>query len=380
MHSSNKRLLIGFILACIFLFNIGIPVYGEQLDNTNGEISAIPVRAKVTKIISEESKTLEGYGEKQTMKVQKIEVKVLSGKHKGEILLVENVIDDRFAYNIIVDDNDKVLLYLDKDENGEIIEAYIGDKVRDTYLLWIAAIFIILLIIVGGIKGLKTVITLLLTIIAVFKIFIPMTLKGYNPIFLSISICFAVTMITLIIIGGINKKTLASIIGTTGGVLVAGIITLIVGTLADLTGLGTDEAQMLMFIPQAIDFNFKGLLFAGIILGALGAVMDVSMSISSSINELKENNPYIETRKLIESGMNVGKDIMGTMSNTLILAYTGGSLHLMLLFLAYDIPFIEIINRDIIASEIVRALAGSIGLICTIPLTVIVASTIINKE
>jgi len=159
-------------------------------------------------------------------------------------------------------------------------------------------------------------------------------------------------------------------------VLVAGGIAFFVGSLASLTGLGDEEAQMLMYIPQQVNFDFKGILFAGIIIGALGAVMDVGMSIASSMREVEAAKPEITTKDLIRSGMNVGRDIMGTMSNTLILAYTGGSLQLMLLFMAHDFSLTEVINWDMIASEVVRALAGSIGLIFTIPLTAMVAGTI----
>ena len=236
--------------------------------------------------------------------------------------------------------------------------------------------FVAFLIIFGGIKGLKSIITLFLTGIAIVKILLPMILKGYDPILISLGICAAVTTITLIIISGFNKKTLCAIVGTTGGVVVAGIMALSMGSLAKLTGLGNEEAQMLLFLPQNIDFNFKGLLFAGIILGALGAVMDVGMSIASAMHEIEQTNPSILTKDLIKSGMNVGRDIMGTMSNTLILAYTGGSLHMMLLLMAHKIPFSEVINWDMIASEVVRALAGSIGLIFAIPITAIVSGYI----
>ncbi len=137
---------------------------------------------------------------------------------------------------------------------------------------------------------------------------------------------------------------------------------------------------MLMFIPQEINFDFRGLLFSGIILASLGAVMDVSMSISSSMFEIIKIDPTIKKSDLISAGMNVGRDIIGTMSNTLILVYVGCSLPLMLLFMAYDISFIEIINKDMIASEIVRALAGSIGLTLAIPITVFISAGLLNRK
>lgn len=367
----NRKIIIIFTVL-ILLINFSVVFADENYENPK------PVRGKVLEILSEEVEET-SYAEGETTTIQMIELELTSGEHKGEKLIVENYIDSMFAYNIEVEEGDNVLVYLEKDENGEIIKGYVSEIVRDKYLVYLVIIFFLLLIIVGGLKGVKSIITLLITAFAVLKVMLPLILKGYNPIYLSIGISVVVIAISLIIISGFNKKALAAIIGTSGGVLIAGIITLIIGSLANLTGLGSEEAQMLSLIPQGDSFNFKGILFAGIILGALGAVMDVSMSIASSMNEIKIANPNITGKQLIKSGMNVGKDIMGTMSNTLILAYSGGSIHLMLLLMAHDFSITEIINRDMIASEIVRALAGSIGLIFTIPITAIVAASLYKK-
>ncbi|WP_035163270.1 YibE/F family protein [Caloranaerobacter azorensis] len=380
----SRRLFFIVVLLTVFIliFNVS-SVFAEgndgDFENEMQDISQEelkPVHGKVVEILSDEIEETEGYDQNYEMRHQRVKVKITSGKHKGETIIVDNYIDERIVYNIIVNKGDNVLLFLEEDENGNILVGYIGEIARDKYLLYLVIVFILLLILVGGFKGFKTVITLALTILAVVKILLPLILKGYSPVLVSIIVSIGVIIITLLIISGINKKTLCAIIGTAGGVLIAGSIALGIGTMAKLTGLGNEEAQMLMFIPQNISFNFRGLLFAGIILGALGAVMDVSMSISSAMYEMQSVNPEISTKDLIKSGMNMGRDIMGTMSNTLILAYAGGAIHLMLLFLAYNFSFVEIINRDMIASEVVRALAGSIGLILTIPLTVLVSGTI----
>lgn len=368
-----KKVFIFLSLMVMIFLNVN-----TSLANSNTEEKIAPVRAKVLEILSEEEEET-SYADGETTLIQTIELEITSGENEGEKIIVENYVDSMFTYNIVVEEEDNVLVHLEKDENGEIIKGYISEIARDKYLLYLVIIFFLLLLIVGGLKGLKSIITLLITAFAVLKIMLPLILKGYNPIYLSIVVSIAIIAVTLLIISGFNRKALAAIIGTSGGVLVAGIITLIIGELASLTGLGTEEAQMLSLIEQGDSFNFKGILFAGIILGALGAVMDVSMSIASSINEIKTANPEMTTKQLVKSGMNVGKDIMGTMSNTLILAYSGGSIHLMLLFMAHDFNIIDIINRDMIASEILRALAGSIGLIFTVPITAIIASSLYNK-
>lgn len=243
-------------------------------------------------------------------------------------------------------------------------------------LLYLTIFFLGSLIIVGGIKGVKAIFTLVFTIFTVMKILLPMILNGYDPVLVSVGICAIVIVVTLFVISGINQKTLAAIIGTLGGICIAGFSALLFGHMADLSGLGNEESIHLVLYSRHIDF--RGLLFAGIIIGALGAVMDVGMSVSSSMYEIQLRNPEIKEKDLIAGGMSVGRDIMGTMSNTLILAYVGSSMNLLLLFLTYDMPLNEIIGRDNMAAEVVRSLAGSVGLIFTIPLTAVVAGKMLS--
>ena len=221
---------------------------------------------------------------------------------------------------------------------------------------------------------------LAITMFAILKVLLPMILKGANPIPITILISIVVTILTMFIVGGINKKSIAAVVGTSGGVLVAGIIAYYIGSQVKLTGLSSEEATMLMYIPQEVNFDFRGLLFSGIILGSLGAVMDVGMSIASSMDEIHKANPNLTRKELFKSGMNVGKDVMGTMTNTLILAYTGSSIPVLLLFMAYETSIAKILNLDVIATEAIRSLAGSIGLVLTIPLTALVSSTLIKNS
>jgi uncharacterized membrane protein len=310
---------------------------------------------------------------------QVLEILVLEGPHKGERLKAENIIDERLAHSIEIKENDRVLVYIEEDQRGKAIAVNVAGYSREIYLYLLIGSFALLLILVGAVKGIKSIITLSLTVGIIVKILLPLILSGQSPLLVSILCCVVIIAITLVIIGGVNKKTFSAIVGTTGGVFFAGLIAYLMGTLTKLSGLGDDEAQMLVYIPQDISLDFRGLLFAAILIGTLGAVMDVGMSIASAMNEIEDKKPEITSRELIKSGMNIGRDIMGTMSNTLILAYTGSSLHLMLLMMAYNIPFLEIINQDMIATEVVRAIAGSMGLILSIPLTALVAATVGRK-
>lgn len=380
----NKILKWVIVLGIMTLFLLSISpagAFAEEItldyENMDDFEPPKPVKGKVLEILKNEIKRFETSGDDMVMDYQQVEIRILEGDYKDTVIVVDNYID---AYNMVVEKGYYVLLYLDVSTDGELQAAFILEIVRERYLFYLVAAFALLLIVLGGFKGLKVILTLVLTGLAVLKVLLPLTMRGYPPVLVSVSICVAVIVMTLLIINGINKKSMSAIIGTTGGVLVAGAIALMVGTAARLTGMGNEYAQLLMYTPSAISFDFRGLLFAGIILGSMGAVMDVSMSIASAMHEIETIKPGISPKELIRSGMNVGRDVMGTMSNTLILAYAGGSLHLMLLFSVYEVPFNEIINKDIIASEVLRAMAGSIGLLFVIPLTAIVAGTIGKKK
>ncbi|MBD3359769.1 MAG: YibE/F family protein, partial [Candidatus Buchananbacteria bacterium] len=229
-----------------------------------------------------------------------------------------------------------------------------------------------------GSQGVKTVISLILSIILIFKILIPQTLSGTDPILIALIISIAIAIITLTFIAGFNKKAFIAILGTLGGLLIAIIISFIFAKLTYLNGLSTEEARTLFY--KFPDIDPQGVFFAGIIIAALGAVMDVAMSIASSLTEIKQANPHINFSKLFKSGINVGKDIMGTMSNTLIFAYVGVSLPLLLLYTEFGDSYINFINLDFITDEIVRSIGGSIGLITVIPITSLLAAFLYSKK
>jgi uncharacterized membrane protein len=251
---------------------------------------------------------------------------------------------------------------------------------RENHLYLIIGIFFAIILIIGGYQGAKSIVTLVFTGIMIVGVLLPLILKGYNPVLVAVFVSTVVVCVTLIIIGGFSKKTVAAILGTLGGVLIAGIIALAIGYSSQITGLANENTQSLVYLLKYPDMDFRGILFAGIIIGALGAVMDVSMSISSAMHEMMDIKPDITRKQLTKSGMNVGKDIMGSMSNTLILAYTGGAIELMLLFMASKMTWREIINLDMVAAEIIRAVSGSIGLACTIPLTALICAAMKSSK
>lgn len=371
------KVLISLVLMALFLISSTFGTMNES-DNIESQENLNIQYEKAT--VKHVEKAIDEYGQGY----QAVTLVMDSGELKDKVVVVDNYLPQNLAYRIEVDTGDRVIVAIDNTGLNE--QLYISDFYRNHVLLYLVIAFLVLLLIIGKTKGLKSMITITLTMVLVFKVLIPGILSGQNPLFLSIGISAIITMITICIVSGLNTKSLAAIIGTVSGVIIAALISIIIGNMITITGMMPDEAAKLLFLPNDIAANFKNLLFSGIIIGALGAVMDIAMSIASAIYEIYLANKNQSKKTLFKAGMAVGHDIMGTMSNTLILAYTGSSIPLLLLLSASGEKFLSITNMDIVATEIIRSLAGSIGLILTIPITAYVSvlllkqSTILNKK
>ena len=236
------------------------------------------------------------------------------------------------------------------------------------------------IVLIGGMKGVRALVGLIITVLAVFFIMVPLIYDGYDSILVTVLTSIGIIAITFIIVSGFTKQTLAASLGTAGGIIVAGIFAIVFGNLMKLTGACEDSLQLSM-IEGGSRFNFENIMISGIIVGALGACMDVGMSIASALHELSVEGNGMTIKKLIRSGMNIGKDVMGTMTNTLILAYVGSSLTVILMLKGYGFEAYQIANNtQLVLEEVVRAIAGSFGLVITIPITTLVSSVLMGKR
>ena len=369
------RRTIALLLLCLAFLASGASAQDEAPD---ADVVVEFGRGRVLTL--EELPAEEGRGETGfELREFDVRLEVLSGSLRGQTVEIRHVLTGTPAFDIVVTPGQRVLIAIEKQE-GEIVEVAIADHERDRHLLALVIGFGALLIGLGGKKGLYSLISLGLIGVLIIYVLIPLLLRGYNPITLAVVVAAIATAFTTTLVGGANRKALAAIVGTVGGLIVAGVLAIVVGGAIHTTGLAGEEAQMLAFIPQGVAFDFRGLLMAGIIIGALGAIMDTGMSISSAISEVERTNPGLRRKEYFWVGMNVGRDVMGTMANTLILAYTGGSLALLLLVQAYEVEFIRLVNMDSIASEVLRALAGSIGLVSAIPMTALAAAFLAKRR
>jgi uncharacterized membrane protein len=344
---------------------------------TNMPIDQTYVKAKVTEVREEKIQMDQNNPmydpekpDPQYLRIQNVTYEVLEGPHKGIIFPSQNEIEGRI-FDMDLKVGDKVVILLNQYDD-ETFDGYATDYARNDVMIVLIVLFMVALIAIGKWKGLRALISLIITIGAIFLILIPYSIKGYNSLLLAMLISIAVTIATILIISGFNKKSLSAIIGTVGGLFFAVLIAYIVGKISLLTGLSGEDARVL-YVNRP-DLNFSNILFASIVIGALGAIMDVGMSISSSLNEMSEANPNMTKRELFKSGMNVGKDIMGTMSNTLILAYVGSAFPLLMLFYLNEFSLFQVINFDFMAAEIVRSISGSFGLLLAIPITALFGS------
>lgn len=343
----------------------------------NGPIEELYVKAQVNEVHEQKieidemspyyNPTVKGI---QYVRIQDVTFEVLEGDYKGTIFPSKNEITGQI-FDLELKAKDKVMILLKKWDE-ETFEGFATDFIRNDSMIILIFLFIAALLILGKWKGLRALASLVITIGAIFYILIPLSLQGWNPLWLALAICAVVTVATILIISGFNKKAYSAIIGTLGGVVFAALIAFTVSKLSFLTGLSGEDARIL-YINRP-ELNFFNIFFASIIIGALGAIMDVGMSISSAVHELSENNTSIKRAELFKSGMNVGKDIMGTMSNTLILAYVGSAFPLLMLFSMNNFGIFQIMNFDFMAAEIVRSISGSFGLLLAIPITAFIAS------
>lgn len=319
---------------------------------------------------------------------QDLRVEILTGPHRGRSVDVPHSLS--LYYNVharagmtlvgaVIYSYDGTYDYYGEYNHDGTISIDMINYHRAPYIFWFVLLFVLMLLIIGRKKGLKALLGLAFTMFCIFYIFLPMLYRGVPAILAAVIIGIISTVVALALLNGISRKTLAAIIGTTFGVVIAGLVAWGFGTLARVTIFNTDFAEALVAVAQDTPIRINGLLFSGVIIAALGAVMDVGVSISSAVFELQAVSKKPDMKQLFSSGMNIGRDVMGTMSNTLILAFMGASLNVVVLLYAYQLPVTQLMNLDMMTLEVLQAISGTIGIIFTVPITAFVSSYLCTK-
>lgn len=360
LNNINKKKLVWLSgLFIIFIFSI-------IFVNNNEKYYKRPI-AKILSINESYNDKAIDNGKTEQMKIQKIKAIIMNGEFKGKIIDLNNETSFSNANDLNLKENDEVFIKINNDVNN--LSFNITDFKRDKYMVYILSIFVMLAIIIGGTKGFLSLVSVFINIIITFTLIVQFAESSYLiPISLGASILFIVS--SILIVCGKSNKSFSAIIGTLSGTFVSILISGTVIYLNNWNGIHFEEMDYLTIPPESI-------FFVELIVGTLGGIMDIAISIASAVTELYSKNPDIDNKTLIKSVKEIGQDIMGTMSNTLVFAYIGGSIPTILLYLRNNIPLTYILHLNL-SLEYMRAIVGSIGIVISIPITMF-TSIIIYK-
>ncbi|HJB07994.1 MAG TPA: YibE/F family protein [Candidatus Enterocloster faecavium] len=307
---------------------------------------------------------------------QTVVVEMTSGEKKGESLVTTSSAGFLFGAPCTVGMNVVVL----QSVAGDTVITSIYSEDRGMTVIGFAVVYILILCLVGGIQGVRGALGLVFTFGAIMYIYLPLVYLGYSPFWVAVLVCGVTALVSMFFIGGLTKKTLCATLGTLAGVVCAGVAASVFSDLTGITGWNVSDIESLMTLQQVNGIQVGGLLFSGLLISALGAEMDVAMSISSAMKEFCDQNPGISRLELMKAGMRVGRDMMGTNSNTLILAFAGTSLSMLVLNYAYDLPYLQVINSNNVGIAVMQGLSGSFGIVLCVPATVVLAAYIYKRE
>ena len=364
------RYLIYLLLVCVFavfVFKLNQVEKTELVVRTGQTFE----KGKVTEILQD---NLDSNGTR--VGEQKVRVKMLTGVRKGEELDVTS--SSGYLFGAACTVGMKVIVM--QSVAGETTIASVYSQDREWVIYIFALLYLLALCIIGGKQGIKGCLGLIFTFFCVIFVYLPLVYLGYSPFWSAVFICFLTTLVTMYLIGGPTKKTCAATLGTLAGVVLAGISAWCFSKASGISGYNVSDIETLMTLWNTNRIQVGGLLFSGLLISWLGAVKDVAMSISSAIDEIYKQNSSLTRKELFKAGMRVGRDMMGTDSNTLILAFAGSSVSTLLLDYAYDLPYQQIINSNNIGIAIMQGLAGSFGIVLSVPLTVLICTILFHRK
>lgn len=309
--------------------------------------------------------------------LQQVKVKILEGELEGETVSIDNYLTA--SSNINVSEGMRVIVSVDHPEDAEPY-CLIYNYYRSPWLGIMTAAFFLCMAAVGGKKGLRAIAGLVFTLLTIMLFLLPFIYVGYSPVTGAVITVVITAAVSLLLLNGFSKKTLAAVISTSLGTILVGVIFGIFSYLLKISGYTIDETEFMVYVASNTKLQVGRVLFAGVLISSLGAIMDVGMSIASALYEIKETDTQRTAKQLVISGLNIGKDMIGTMSNTLILAFTGNCLGTLLVLATYGIKLHQFLNSDFIAVEMAQGLSGSMAVILTVPITSLVSSWIYTKR
>ncbi len=376
------RTIIGLFLG-LLLFLVIVPTFSitraQTTENSGSDVSNIPpevfYKAQVEKILDHGEDT--SYG--MTSPYQKVLLKILDGDMSGKEVTIDHGKGFSLDKSQLVAVGDTVLVVKSSDADNNTTYQ-ITDQYRLDNIIPIIILFFLAIIVLSGWKGVGSIAGMVISLGVIVKYIVPQILDGKDPLFVSIVGCMVIMITTIYLAHGFSRKTTIALISTFLTLVATGVLAVLFVRIAHLTGLGSEDAASLRLGPTA-SINFKGLLLGGILIGALGVLDDVTTGLSASIFELAKANPRYKFGDLFKSGMIVGREHISSLVNTLVLAYAGASLPLFIIIVLnpQHYSMAVMLNDGLIIEEVVRTLAGSIGLVLAVPLTTFLACYYVAK-
>ena len=309
---------------------------------------------------------------------QVVVVEILEGKSTGKRVEIDNYLTA--AHNVEVAIGSKVIISADEPDG---IDSYytVYNFDRGLGMIIFTCVLLLVIIAIGRGKGVKAILELAYTLYLVIFLLLPTVFSGYSPVLMSI-ICVALsTIVTLMLLNGASKKTYSAIVATVLGVVLSAGGFYLMSLVLKVNGFSVDEAESLVLINQATGLSIKDILFAGILISSLGAIMDVGMSIVSALSELFHHQPNLTQKQIFDSGIEIGKDMIGTMTNTLILAFTGSAFVSLLVLFSYNVDIKQLLSSNYIAIEFAQGIAGTLGIVLTVPIASFISAwALTNKK
>lgn len=379
MEMKNSKIIKSIIVAVFIVLMMVLILYVNQDKPTYiiTETSGIEFEtARVLDVISDSTVEDEEY-EGVLRGSKELKLEILTGRYKGMVSIVKNYYSA--LYNVDVEKGDTVSIRIDTTGAQDFrVSVYNYDRIP--LIIGLIIFFFAVLALVGGKQGIKAFVGLVYTVMCICFLLLPLMLKGFSPIPLTCIIVIMTSVVCFILIGGGQKKIIAAALGCIGGVVAAALIAQIAASIGGVTTFQMDEAEALLLVKEDSNLNISGLFISGIIIASVGAVMDITMSIASALDEVHTLNPERNWKELFVSGMNIGRDAMGTMANTLVLAYVGSSLNMMILIYSYGVSFIQLVNTDFVAIELIQAIAGSSGIVLTVPCVSLISALLLTGK
>lgn len=359
------------IFLLLLLAVIALAVIGFCFVASNQGFYRKPI-AKITAVSETKDEQVKTYdGSIEQIDKQQLDAVLMNGPHKGEKIKLQNTTSYSQTFDSKYKVGDEVFVSLTEGGNKSIVSAQITDAKRDIYIAYAALLFLLFTLVIGGVKGARSLASLAANIV-IFSAVIELYLHGFNLIGVATAASLLFIVLSILLVSGVNEKSASAILGTVVSTLFAMLVAVIVMAVTHNDGIHYEEMEFLTRPPKAI-------FLMEILIGTLGGIMDIAISISSAIAEMCRKNAAIGRKTLFKSGLTIGRDIMGTMANTVAFAYISGSLPLILLLLQNGYTAFNIINFNI-SLEIVRALVGGIGIVASIPITLYIAVMLLNRK